>query len=367
MNGPETANGFSLVEMVVAVGIMLAVTIGIFTVVRPARGVFQSQPERADMQQRLRVVADALYKDLVSAGAGGYDGLDGGALEHFFAPVLPMRRGLLSPDAPDTFKRDTISLLSVPTTGAQTRTSEAMTGPSSDLVVLAQPGCPPIDPLCGFAVGMNAVIYDDTGAYDTFTAAAIDSATLAIVHSPATLSQAYGVGARVAQVASVTYWLNASTGQLMRYDGFRSDASAAENVVSLTFEYYGEALPPALKNAGTNESVTYGPSPPRLDRTAGIFWPAGESCTIQVVGEEQVPRLAVVGGGGTAPVKLDAAMLTDGPWCPDPANANRWDADLLRIRRISVTTRVRSVFAALGLPDQEIRFDVAPRNLNLQR
>ena len=83
-------------------------------------------------------------------------------------------------------------------------------------------------------------------------------------------------------------------------------------------------------------------------------------------------------------VPLTAAQLTDGPWCPNDVNANRWDADLLRIRKIGVTLRVQSAVAALrgpagvlfanrrhvtrrqpvGCPDQEIRFQISPRNLN---
>lgn len=349
------ARGFSLVEMLVSVGIMLAVTAGIFVVVNPTRGTFQAQPELADMQQRLRVVADSLFKDLVAAGAD----------IHFFAPVLPFGRGLVNADPPGIFKASTITLLSVQTPAAQTSTSQGMAGPSSNLSVNVEPGCPPTDRLCGFAAGMNAVIYDDTGAYDTFTIAAVDSATLTIVRVPADLSKAYGAGAHVVQAASVTYWLNAAN-QLMRYDGVRSDAAVADNMVSVNFEYYGEPQPPALKEPGTDESVTYGPPPPEVDRTEGPFWPAGESCTIQLAGEEQTPRLAVLGSGTTL-VRLDPALLTDGPWCPDPANPNRWDADLLRIRKIFVTIRVRSVSTTLRLSDQEIRFEVAPRNLNLER
>ena len=83
---------------------------------------------------------------------------------------------------------------------------------------------------------------------------------------------------------------------------------------------------------------------------------------------------------------LTGAELTDGPWCPDAASPTRYDADLLRVRRIGVTVRVQSAAAALRgpagalfahpgtsqsgakwLPDQEIHFDVSPRNLNLGR
>ena len=101
----------------------------------------------------------------------------------------------------------------------------------------------------------------------------------------------------------------------------------------------------------------------------------------------QVPRLADIAFGGSgsqtnALVQLTSAQLTDGPWCPDGASAKRWDADLLRVRRIGVTLRVESANAALRgpasvlfahggtsksgnkwLPDQQVTFQVSPRNL----
>jgi hypothetical protein len=83
---------------------------------------------------------------------------------------------------------------------------------------------------------------------------------------------------------------------------------------------------------------------------------------------------------------MQAEWLEDGPFCPDDGNANRWDADLLRIRKVEVTFRVQSASAALRgpqsvlftnggtsrggnrwVPDQEIKFQVSPRNLNLGR
>jgi hypothetical protein len=259
------------------------------------------QPELSDMQQRLRVVSDALVKDLVAAGAG----------LRTFPAVLPMRRGPLNPDAPETFKTDTITLLRIPATAALTRTSRAMAAPSADVPVLAQPACPPIAPLCGFTAGMNVVIFDDTGAYDTFTIASIDSAALTISRASGDLSKAYDAGASVAEVSSVTHWLNAAASQLSRYDGVQSDAAEADNIASIAFEYYGDA-------------------------------------------------------GGSL-VKLDPAILADGPWHPDPVNVNRWDVDLLRVRRIVVTVRVRSALAVLKLPDEELRFDVTPRNLGGER
>src|SRR5207249_4859851 len=111
-----------------------------------------------------------------------------------------------------------------------------------------------------------------------------------------------------------------------------------------------------------------------------------KNCLMQVVGGFQLTRLPVLGGGGSTLVKLDATNLTDGPWCPDAGNPNRWDADLLRIRKIVVTLRVQSAVAALRgpasalfrvggtsrkstawVPDQEVHFHITPRNMNLGR
>ena len=64
----------------------------------PAQGNAQAQPEVADMQQRMRVGTDALFKELMMAGAGPYQGPVTGSLVNFFAPILPRRVGDVNPD-----------------------------------------------------------------------------------------------------------------------------------------------------------------------------------------------------------------------------------------------------------------------------
>ena len=59
----------------------------------PAQGNAQAQPEVVDIQQRMRLGTDALFKDLIIAGAGPYQGPVTGSLVNFFAPVLPRRTG----------------------------------------------------------------------------------------------------------------------------------------------------------------------------------------------------------------------------------------------------------------------------------
>jgi hypothetical protein len=138
-------------------------------------------------------------------------------------------------------------------------------------------------------------------------------------------------------------------------------------------------------NGLKGQDVTYGPKPPAIGVAKGA-WPAGENCTIMMQGGIQQPRLATL---GTGLAKLTAAQLTDGPWCPDAGNSNRFDADLFRVRKVRVTLRLQTGNASLRgnltsgvdalwsvhgtatgnrmVPDQQIRFDVTPRNMNLGR
>ena len=278
--------GFSLVEMLVSVTIMLAVTAGIFAVMNPAHGTFQTQPEVADMQQRLRVGVDTLYKDILMAGAGAYSGSQAGALNNFFAPVLPYRQGANAAidDGNLRFRSDGITLMYIPQTVAQTTIATDMPTASSELKVNNEPGCPPGDCLCGFKEGMTVLIYDDTGSFDTLTVTQVQCPAAHLQHNQqGDLSKPYAQNAKITQMAMHVYYLDTTTNQLMHYDGTTTGVGepVADNVVGLSFEYWGDPTPPALRKPGTDQTVTYGPKPPALGDTLPN-WPAGENCTIAV-------------------------------------------------------------------------------------
>ena len=399
--------GFSVIEMLVSTAIMVSVTGAIFSVMNPAHGIFAAQPEVSDMQQRMRIGVDTLYKDLVMAGAGTYSGAAVGTLGNYAAAILPDREGSESPDAPGTFKcttpfcltrggSDTMTVMYVHATSAQTTIRNVMPSQSAEIKVNKQPGCPPNDDLCGFKTGMTVLIFDDSGAYDTFQITEVQGDALHLQHRGQDLSKPYDANAYIAQVAAFTYWLKtdtvAGTYQLMRYDGYQTDLPIAENVVGLSFEYYGDPAAPLLKKPVTDPKgpwTNYGPKPPPLgtDNPADN-WGAGENCLFMVSNGQQVGRteMPALGPANGALVKFTPEQLTNGPWCPDSGNINRYDADLLRIRRVKVTLRVQVADPTLRgptgplflrggisrggttyIPDQEISFDVAPRNLNFGR
>jgi hypothetical protein len=287
----------------------------------------------------------------------------------------------------------------VPPTPAQTGVVQDLgQGNSQELVVNAQYNCgvDKHDQLCGFQNGMRVLIFDVDGSWDTTTITNVQDEALHLQHS-GKLSSAYDSGSAVlTEIATHTYYLktdiNTNTYQLMHYDGIQTDLPVVDNVVKLSFQYFGDPQPPMLIPGKSLCDVsvkgpftTYGPKPPCMGTPSKTAYPSGENCAFMVSNGVQVPRLPAL-AATTGEVELTQAMLTDGPWCPDATARDRFDADLLRIRRVRVKLRVQVAQEALrgpaGLlfarggtfngttslvPVQQIQFDIAPRNMNLTR
>ncbi len=391
--------GFSLVEAVVSAALLLLVIAAVFALADPTRGVSLVQLESADLEQRLRVAANTLSNDLTMAGAGTYAGADTGPLTFWFAPVLPYRRGRVAADSPGTFRSDIVTLFYVPSTSSQTTLSAALSSGQLTLQVAPESGCPQGQPLCGFLPGMTLLVHDSQGHFDTLTltSTAGNQGQLAVNSPGGVMRGSYAIGSKVAQVIQRTYYVkpNAAQGvdQLVYYDGStNADTPVIDHVAGIELQYYGDPQPPILHGSvsdSAGQSTTYGPKPPPLDARPTAY-PDGENCvfTLDPVSGLHSPRLEVLGDQSLprALVRLTAAELGDGDiWCPEVGAENRFDADLLRIRKVAVTLRVESAVDALRgpagvlfrhggtgrggqrlLPDRELRFQVTPPNLNLR-
>jgi len=249
------------------------------------------------------------------------------------------------------------------------------------------------------------LLLDGSGTYDRFEIRGFGPGSIDLEHAGPALTYAgyQPLRTTIVQFKNVTYYMKSDpstdTYQLMSSSGGAGlDVPVLDHLVALKFEYFGDPDPPRLTGVPLSDPrgpwTTYGPAPPERGKqipTGG--YPEGENCTfgVDALTGAQVPRLPVLVGGAspTALVPLTPAQLDGsdgGPWCPDPASANRWDADLLRVRSIGVTLRVQSANAALRgpagalfthggtstraarwLPDLEVTFRVTPRNLNLGR
>jgi Tfp pilus assembly protein PilW len=354
--------GFSVLELLISTAIMLAVTGAIFSLVNPSQGTAQTQPEMADLQQRMRIGSDTIFKELLMAGAGPYFGPRTGSLVGFFAPVIPRRTGRTNPDARNVFRPDAITLSYIPNSYSQTTIESAMPPNSAEIKVTYPPNCPQAKDLCGFEEGMVVIIFDSTGHYDTFEITKVQDSAGHLQHRGQTLNHQYEAGATITQIVNNTYYRNAATNQLMRFDGSTTDVALVDNVVGLQFDYFGDPNPPVQPKPATG---------------------AGANCLYDAAGNYKgtMPILAANEGSLAA---LTAAMLSDGPWCG--SGTNEFDADLLRIRKVRVTLRMQvgpaalrgtdaALFANPGatrssakqVPDYFVRYEVTPRNLNLTR
>jgi hypothetical protein len=249
----------------------------------------------------------------------------------------------------------------VPNTSAQTSIRDGMPQPSSEIKVNAQLGCPVGDDLCGFEEGRSLLIFDDTGTWDSFDVTQVQESALHLQHRGQNFNKAYDAGANIAQAEWHTYYFDATTRRLMHYDGLETDTPLVDNVVGLTFTYYGD------------------PNPPKLPMPK----PGMENCIIDTDGK---PKLPLLSAANESLVELDPDILRDGLPELCGANSNVFDPDLYRVRKVRVAIRVQVENDALRgsnsllfrnpgharvggsfVPDYTMAFEVTPRNLNLSR
>src|SRR5262249_38445818 len=242
-----------------------------------------------------------------------------------FPPRLLLRRARAVGAPAGTYKSDTITVLAVPTTAAQTTLSADFPAGATTMQVAGMRVCAEGVDVCGFYRGMTVLAFDRSGAFQIFTVDAVIDG-LPAISTTAPASALFRTGAAVVEVNVHSYFLKSDattqSTQLIHYDGTAgADVPVLDHVVALAFDY-----------------------------------------------------------------GIPAAELTDGPWRPDGSSPDRWDLDLLRVRTIGVSVRVEAALAALRgpagllftnggtatnphawLPDEEIRFHVSPRNLSLRR
>ncbi len=171
--------------------------------------------------------------------------------------------------------------------------------------------------------------------------------------------------------------------------GGSTELPVVDEVVGLEFRYFGSAQPPQLTGAPLDVApgpwTTYGPAPPsrrcqhaatgQRVRTAHSGWPTVSTCR----GWRHRSRWRHAGG-------VDGRAADRRTMVSRSLSPARFDADLLRVRRIHVSLRVQSALASLRgpagtlfarggtaragdryVPDIVVQFDVTPRNMNLAR
>jgi hypothetical protein len=371
-----SSRGVTLSELLVALTIALTVAAGVVKLVDDARVFVLVQPEATDVTQRARVGVDLLMGELTNAGAGAVLGADAGPLVRWIPPVMPSRyQGSGASDPAGLVFPDRVTILTADEAVPLMPVRGAMADSAAAVVIARQAGCPVGDDLCGFEDGQRIALFDRLTAFDLATVRAPTAApvpppgspagAVRLLHDPSALARAFREedDARVVRIRAVTYYHDTARNQLRRATGPRADGPVLDDVVALSFRYFGERVPPSS------------PRPP-----AG-----GANCLFDAHGVPVLPSLPADDGDQ---VELTEALLTDGPWCGGTgggggsAGAAAFDADLYRLRRVRVMLRVQAsaawargrepnLFLRPGtgtalkflVPDYVITFDVSPRNL----
>lgn len=327
------SRGFTLAELLVAVALMSLVVSAVAVLLTSTDRLARAQSRIVDTQQRARVIAETLGRDLQLAGAGLDRGAMSGALGRVFTPVWPRRVGRLRADVPSAARPDVITLAHVPDTVLQT--SLAVPGtPASGRIVLSP--CAGGAMPCPIARGATLAVFESPGRLELLGVLGAEAGAT-LVRSLGISSGTFDAGALVAEVMIRSYYFDAAAQQLRLYDGDGSDQPVVDGVRAMTFEYFGDI------------NASRWPHPP----------PGSGNCVYDDTGQWRGgPTLAASDGGLAA---LPLAMFIDGPWCG--AGGTTFDADLLRVRRLRVSMQLRPPDGGGTQPDYRVVLDVAPRNL----
>ena len=385
--------GFTLAELLIAGTLVLLLMAGLAAVVDPSHATASAQAAATDVRLRLRAASEAIAAELHGAGSGPASGVYGRPLGGFTPAVLPRRLGSRG-DPPGVALPDALTVIATAGVATAVQLAAVFVPAAGVAQIAASPGCPSGDSACGVRVGLSVVIVDERGQWDLFTVATVTGASLGLLPRGAISGRPFPAGSLLIPVDVVCFFLRRGTAeeglQLMTGDGDQWELPLVDHLTGLTFDLLGDPRPPRLGSAGgpSPSAATYGPNPPPLgDDTLTDDWPAGENCTFLAVAGGQSSRLpALSAGAGTNLVPLPASMLTDGPWCPDGSAANRYDADLLRVRAVRVTIQAEATSgAARGADtrlflhpgsshdrsgvasDQKVVIDVVPRALQAGR
>ena len=303
-----------LAEMLIAAAIVLTLLGTAMRLVDPARGGLGLQPHVAEVHQRLRAVAVRLQGDLMMAGSGPHPTV-GTSLSWLRAPVVPALIGHRhAPDSGTTFTSDAITMLYAPPRTARGLLASGLAG-SPALVRLAPgaAGCATGSgrATCGFVVNSLALVFDADGRSDIFRITQVHDDALWLRTVGGGTPLRFGPGDVIIPLELRSYYLDHASAQLRVQDGWVADFPLLDDVVALSIRYFGRTTRP--------------PKP----RGNGVVAP----CLATMFAPAPAPALRV-----RPETELDAATLTDGPWC---GGRLHFDVDLFRVSRVRIEIRLQ--------------------------
>ncbi len=377
---PPSARGFALPELLVATALSVLLAGALLAAIHPSNEAFLRMPGVTDLHQRARAAAEVLASRLLGACGAGRAG-SRNPLGVDVPCLFPYGLGSLGDARPGAWFPGTLSVLTgLP--GTVPAFLAAALGPSEMTAELDSLRCPAASAACGIREGDALVLLGPGGRWELVRAVLVSAPRVTLARRGPSAGRTFPAGSAVIAVDAASFHTQGASAddppQLRRHDGVASSLPLLDHVVSMDVRFFGESAPPEVARDGT--STSYGPAPPPVDvDDPDDSWPAGENCVFARVDGALAGRLAALAGNPVGLAELTPAMLADGPWCPEPSSRARFDADLLRVRRVRVSIRLEAGPAALRgigplfqragtsssalrlVPDREVTFEVVPR------
>lgn len=242
--------GFTVIELLIALAIVMLIGGALASVVEPARAAFDRVPAELDLQQRGRTAIDVIAQVVRSAGKNVAATHALGA----FSDIVPAVSVADPEESGDAFATLTVIVPAVD--GAQGVLAAAQSGAGASIALATTP-CPNVKDVCGFNPGMTAVITDGVGHHDVFIVASTVVGSRRLT-ADRVLSQPYPSGSAVVEIDQHTFGLASQTDgsfSLIRETAAGAIQPVVDFVTSLSFTISGHQVEVALSVQASTEPL----------------------------------------------------------------------------------------------------------------
>lgn len=225
--------GTTIVELLVASGIMLAASAAVFTLVADATARSPRWNDTADLHQRARMALDVVYRTLAPAGAGLLRGSTIGV------PAIEPRRRF-------TFQvlSSAVTVRHAPERGARATLAADLPPGASTAIIAADVGCASDVVACGFTTESEAAVFDGTGAWHLLAVDSMAPLALGVADRIPGRTATFAAGAAVVEILETSLYFDRPSGTLRQEGPGEGDFSVLDNVTDVRFEYLNGGLVP---------------------------------------------------------------------------------------------------------------------------
>ena len=226
--------GTSVVELLVASGIMLAASAAVLTLVNRSLAQSPKWNDDADLHQRARVAAEVITRVLSAAGAS----VPNSAGVPVFPAIEPRRRSAFTPAS------SAVTVRYAPEGGAWSTIAADLLPGDGTVEIAAPPGCPTDVIACGFGAADDVALLDGAGGWHLLVVEGVTPPTLSIADRVPGRTATFRAGATIAELVETSLYFDRPSGVLRQEGPGDGDFPLVDRVADLRFEFLGAGQAP---------------------------------------------------------------------------------------------------------------------------